>query len=70
MKRRTKRLLVTVLFVLGGALAGFLYYQFVGCSTGSCWITSHPAVTTVYCSIIGGLVSRLFDWGCGGSCNM
>jgi hypothetical protein len=25
-----------------GALAGFLYYYFIGCSSGSCAITSNP----------------------------
>jgi hypothetical protein len=32
-----------------GGVAGFLYYYFVGCSSGSCTITSNP-----YVSIIGG----------------
>lgn len=32
-----------------GSTAGFLYYYFVGCSTGSCAITSNP-----YMSILAG----------------
>lgn len=31
-----------VLPVLVGAFLGYLYYQFVGCTTGSCGITSNP----------------------------
>ncbi len=34
--------------VLGG-LAGYFYYHFIGCASGSCTITSNP-----YLSIIGG----------------
>jgi hypothetical protein len=34
--------------VIGG-IAGYLYYHFVGCASGSCAITSNP-----YLSIIGG----------------
>jgi len=30
------------LFVLLGAGAGFAYYYFVGCASGSCAITSNP----------------------------
>jgi hypothetical protein len=39
----------------GGSVAGFLYYYYVGCSSGSCPITSHS-----YSSIIvGGLLGYL-----------
>ena len=41
-----------------GALGGFLYYNFIGCS-GSCAITSSPVNSTVYGAVIG-LV--LTDW--------
>ena len=34
--------------VILGGLAGFLYYYFVGCTSGTCAITSNP-----YLSIIG-----------------
>jgi len=35
--------------VIFGGLAGYLYYHFVGCNSGSCAITSNP-----YNSIIAG----------------
>jgi hypothetical protein len=41
--------------VLIGAVAGFLYYNFIGCSTGSCAITSNP-----YSSILIGGMMGLF----------
>jgi hypothetical protein len=37
---------------LGGA-AGFLYYHFIGCSSGSCAITSNPVMSTVWGGLLG-----------------
>ena len=36
-----------------GGLAGFLYYYYVGCSTGSCAITSNPLMSTIYGGLFG-----------------
>ncbi len=44
-----------------GAIAGFLYWKFVGCSSGTCAITSNPIVSTIYFSIIGTLVISVFQ---------
>jgi len=41
------------LFVVGGALAGFLYARFVGCQTGACPLTSNPYIATVYGGLLG-----------------
>jgi len=38
--------------VIGG-LAGFLYYYFVGCSSGSCPITSNPYMSIIYGGLLG-----------------
>lgn len=38
--------------VLGGS-AGFAYYYFVGCKTGTCPITSSPVISTLYGSAMG-----------------
>jgi hypothetical protein len=38
-----------------GALLGFLYYYFIGCSTGTCAITSSPINITAYGALMGGL---------------
>ena len=31
-----------------GAMAGYAYYAFVGCASGSCPISSNPYVSTLY----------------------
>ena len=59
-----------LLFAIGGALVGLGYYYAVGCSTGSCPITSNPIITMIYMGVIGLLLSGLFGKGCDGKCNM
>ena len=46
--------LIILLFLLGGAGFGYLYYVFFGC-TGSCPITSDPFRTMIYFAVTGGL---------------
>ncbi len=50
-------ILKTVLGVLVGGLLGFTYYKLVGCSTGSCPITSSPYSSTLYGAVMGLLLS-------------
>lgn len=45
---------------MAGAVAGFLYWKFVGCVTGTCAITSNPYRSTVYFAIMGGLLFSMF----------
>lgn len=42
--------------VVLGAIAGFLYWNYVGCTSGQCMITSVWYNSTIYGSIIGGLI--------------
>jgi F0F1-type ATP synthase assembly protein I len=56
--RKRKLSMKLILFVLGGALAGYLYYRFVGCRSGACPITSSPIISTVYGAMLGFLLSR------------
>jgi len=37
-----------ILFSVIGALGGYAYYYFVGCSSGTCPITSNPWISTAY----------------------
>lgn len=43
-----------------GAVAGFLYWKFVGCSSGTCMITSKPINSTLYGAVMGYLVVGIF----------
>jgi len=58
-----------VLFTLGGALAGLVYYQLIGCASGSCPITSTPFGSMLYMGLIGWLISGIFSKECDG-CKM
>ena len=46
--------------VVFGAIAGFLYYYFVGCADGTCAITSSPINSTLYGALMGYLFANLF----------
>lgn len=51
------------LYIIGaavGAIAGFVYWQQVGCSSGTCMITSKPINSTIYGAIMGSLLFGLF----------
>jgi hypothetical protein len=50
---------ISVIFLLMGGILGFLYWKFVGCSTGSCPIKSHWYTMTLYGLIMGWLVGDL-----------
>jgi hypothetical protein len=49
-----------VLGALAGAIAGYLYWKWVGCNSGSCMITSKPINSTIYFAVVGALVFSLF----------
>ncbi len=48
-----RKWILRILPVVLGALGGFLYYNYVGCVTGSCAITSNPWLSTGYGALIG-----------------
>lgn len=39
-----------------GAFAGWLYWYFIGCSSGTCAITSKPLNSSLYGALMGYLV--------------
>ncbi len=55
-----KGILITAIGIAVGAIAGYLYYHFVGCASGSCNITSKPLNATLYGSLMGGLLFNMF----------
>lgn len=46
--------------VIGGA-AGYAYYYWIGCTSGSCPITSQPVNSTLYGALMGGLLVNMFS---------
>lgn len=44
-----------------GAIAGFLYWNYIGCASGTCAITSKPLNSTLYGALMGYLVAGMFQ---------
>jgi len=47
-----------------GAVLGYAYYRFIGCTSGACPITSNPWISTIYGALMGFLIGGI---GGGGS---
>lgn len=50
-----------ILGVIIGLIGGYLYWHFIGCSSGSCPPTSSPVNTTVAGALLGGLLFSSFE---------
>lgn len=48
-----------IIGVIMGAIAGYWYYSAIGCSSGTCAITSKPLNSTIYGALMGGLLGDL-----------
>ncbi len=57
MKALLKQYWLPLLGVLIGAVGGYLYWRFVGCSSGTCPITASPWTSTIWGAAIGGLLT-------------
>ena len=44
--------------VVAGGLLGYGVYHFIGCSSGTCPITSNPWVSTIVGMVVGALLAR------------
>ncbi len=55
-----KAILITVLGIAIGAVAGYIYYAQIGCVSGTCAITSKPLNSTLYGALMGGLLLNSF----------
>ncbi len=60
MKLFIKKNILTLSGVFIGSIAGFAYWSFVGCNSGSCAITSVWQNSTAYGALMGGLVFSLY----------
>ncbi|SBW01602.1 DUF6132 family protein [uncultured Dysgonomonas sp.] len=60
--------LITILkrnwtYVVGaasGSVTGYLYWYFIGCSSGTCPITASPVNSIIWGAVMGGLLFSLF----------
>ncbi|MCI0748352.1 MAG: DUF6132 family protein [Verrucomicrobia subdivision 3 bacterium] len=57
--KRTMILRIILGVLVGGGL-GFAYYKFVGCSSGTCPLTSNPIISTIYGAVLGVLLATSF----------
>ncbi|MEZ7497732.1 DUF6132 family protein [Flavobacterium sp. Arc3] len=55
-----KAMILTGIGILIGAISGYAYYHYVGCASGTCAITSKPLNSTLYGSLMGGLLFNMF----------
>lgn len=51
---------LVVIGAILGAVAGYVYWNLVGCTSGTCAITSKPVNSTLYGALMGGLFLSLF----------
>lgn len=52
------------LYLIGsliGAIAGYIYWQQIGCDSGTCAITSKPLNSTLYGAIMGAFLLGMFQ---------
>ena len=49
-----------IIGIVIGAIAGFAYWRFIGCNSGTCMITSKPLNSTLYGSLMGYLLFSIF----------
>tara|TARA_B110000003_G_scaffold275442_1_gene318080 strand:+ start:1509 stop:1697 length:189 start_codon:yes stop_codon:yes gene_type:complete len=54
----SKKTIMIIIGVIIGGISGYLYWKYIGCSTGTCAITSVCYKSTLYGMFMGGM---LFD---------
>ncbi len=52
---------LAIVGVLVGSIAGFFYWQQIGCNSGTCAITSTWHNSTAYGALMGGLLFSMFN---------
>ena len=55
-----KKHILKIAGIIVGGIAGFAYYHFVGCASGTCPITSSPYISTIYGALMGYLLFDMF----------
>ena len=52
---------LAIVGVFVGGILGYAYYHFIGCTTGSCAITSKPLNSPAYGMVMGYLMFSVFQ---------
>jgi hypothetical protein len=60
MKKILKKYRLAIIGLFVGAAGGYLYFALVGCSTGTCPITSNPWRISLYGALMGMLLFDMF----------
>jgi len=61
MKRFFEKHKWSLLFIIPGLIAGYLYWRYIGCNTGTCPITSVWYNSSIYGGILGYIAGNLID---------
>ncbi len=61
MKKWFNRNILFIIGAIAGSVAGYLYWKFVGCSSGTCAITSKPLSSAIYGAVMGSLLFGMFQ---------
>ncbi|MCL2596691.1 MAG: hypothetical protein FWD66_03335 [Paludibacter sp.] len=56
-----KNNILTIIGVVIGGVGGFFYWLKIGCTSGSCPITSSPLMSSIWGMLMGGLILNLFE---------
>lgn len=61
MKEFIKKNLILIIFASAGAIAGFLYWKYFGCLSGTCPIKSVWYLSTLFGGLLGFLAGSLLN---------
>ncbi len=60
LKQFVKRFKLEIIGAVIGTIAGYAYWKFVGCASGTCAITSKPLNSSLYGTLMGALFFSMF----------
>jgi hypothetical protein len=61
MKEFIRKHLVSLIFAVAGGAGGFLYWKFIGCASGTCFIKSVWYMSTLYGILLGYVTGGLIE---------